>query len=91
MSGDNLQMFLQLVEVDNSAAIVVQFIFVLCFRYHPLGVPSSECMGPFQVFIVSHATLNVYMFIVYVIKLFIQGTWIPDEVRKVNNCSVIKD
>ena len=50
-------MFLQFVEVDNSAAIVVKFITVLCFRYHPLDILSSACMGPFQVFTVSYATL----------------------------------
>ena len=57
MSTDNLQMFLQFIEVDNSAAIVVQFITILCFRYYPLDVLSSTYMGPFQGYIVSHATL----------------------------------
>ena len=50
-------MFLQFIEVDNSAAIVVQFITILCFRYYPLDVLSSTYMGPFQGYIVSHATL----------------------------------
>ena len=74
-------MFLKFLEVDNSAAIVVQFITVLCFRYHPLNVLPLACMGPFQVFTVSHATLILLcMFIIY-IKNIIQGTWILDKLR----------
>ena len=85
-------MFLQFAEVDNSAAIVVQFIIILCFRYHTLDKLSLECMGSFQVFTVSHATLILdYACLYYVINIFIQGTWILDKLRKVNKCSVIKE
>ena len=89
--ADNLQMFLKFVEVDNSAAIVVQFITVLCFRYHWLDVLSSACMGPFQVFTVSHATLILLCMFIICLKYYIQGLWIPGKLRKVNICSDIKE
>ena len=65
MLADNLQMFLQFVEDYNSVAIVVQFIIVPCFRYHPLDVLSSACMGIFQVFTASHDII-LCMFIICV-------------------------